>query len=174
METEQLEQVEQGIMPFGKRKGEVMADLPMYTVLWWADQVKEGSSEIVFQAVCAYMMGVALDKDYIAKREEIRAEWEEERQAKIASAKHIGEIGKRLEMNGVVEKVISLGYKQVSYYTEVERFMTKINVDGNVVIYYGNRIVEEGDVIRFKATPKLHNEYQEVKQTIVQRVKVLE
>lgn len=79
-----------------------------------------------------------------------------------------------MEMSGVVEKVISLGYTQVSYYTEVERFMTKINVDGNVVIYYGNKIVEEGDAIRFKATPKLHNEYKEVKQTIVQRVKVLE
>ncbi|UIW11624.1 MAG: hypothetical protein [Enterobacter phage ENC7] len=174
-DTENLELLEQGIMPIGKRKGEVIADMPMYTILWWADQCKEnGNDSPVFQAICAYCMGVALDKDYIAKREEIRAEWEAERQAKIAAAQYIGEIGKRMEMSGTVEKVISLGYTQVSYYTEVERFMTKINVDGNVVIYYGNKIVEEGDVIRFKATPKLHNEYKEVKQTIVQRVKVLE
>ena len=173
-DTEKLELLEQGIMPIGKRKGELIADIPMFTILWWADQSKESNHNPVFQAVCSYCMGVALDKDYIAKREEIRAEWEAERQAKIASAKHIGEIGKRMEMEGVVEKVISLGYTQVSYYTEVERFMTKIIVDGNIVIYYGNKIVEEGDVIKFKATPKLHNEYKEIKQTIVQRVKVIE
>lgn len=173
-DTEKLELLEQGIMPIGKRKGEVIADMPMFTVLWWADQSSEKNNDPVFSAICAYCMGVALDKDYIAKREELRAEWEAERQAKIAAAKHIGEIKQRLQMTGTVEKVISLGYTQVSYYTEVERFMTKINVDGNVVVYFGNNIANEGDEITFKATVKEHGEYKDVKQTIVQRVKVLE
>ena len=153
---------------------EVIAEMPMFTVLWWADQSKEDNKNSpVFDAVCAYCMGVALEKDYIAKREEIREQWEQERQERISKANHIGEIKQRLEMTGTVEKVISLGYTQVSYYTSVERFMTKINVDGNVVVYFGNNIANEGDEITFKATVKEHGEYKDVKQTIVQRVKVL-
>ena len=46
-------------------------------------------------------------------------------------------------------------------------------VDGNVVVYFGNNIANEGDEITFKATVKEHGEYKDVKQTIVQRVKVL-
>lgn len=173
-DTEKLELLEQGIMPIGKRKGEVIAEMPMFTVLWWADQSKEDNKNSpVFDAVCAYCMGVALEKDYIAKREEIREQWEQERQERISKANHIGGIKQRLEMTGTVEKVISLGYTQVSYYTSVERFMTKINVDGNVVVYFGNNIANEGDEITFKATVKEHGEYKDVKQTIVQRVKVL-
>lgn len=168
-DTEKLEMVEQGIMPFGKHKGKVIADLPMYTILWWADQVAGENNGDVFQAVCSYCMGVALDKGYIAKREEIRKERDEIN----AKSNFIGEPKQRLEMKGVVEQVISLGFTQVSYYTEVEKFLTKIRVGDDVVVYFGNNIAEKGDEITFKATVKEHSEYNGVKQTTVQRVKVL-
>lgn len=109
IQTEQLETLERGIMPFGKNSGKQIADLPMNTILWWTDHAKqsdqETNSNVVFQAVCSYCLGVALDKDYIAKREIIRKEREE----RNALSQFIGEIKQRMVFSGKLETVISCG-----------------------------------------------------------------
>lgn len=168
VDTERLELVEQGIMPFGKNKDKKFIDLPMNTVLWWADQGKEENIESkgdVFQAVCAACMGVALEKDYIAKREEIR----QERLERNARSEYIGEIKQRLDFEGKIEAVVSCGMQQVSYNGWIEKFMNKILVGDNVVVYFGKPLGEPGEEIKIRATVKAHEEYNGVKQTIVNR-----
>lgn len=165
--TEQLEELDQGIMPFGKNKGKVISELPMNTILWWADNIKEVSSaeDAVFQAVCAYCLGIALEKGYIAKREADV----EERQRRDALSEYMGEVKDRLTLEGVIDAVIHLDPIQVAWNAWAERTMNKIVVGDNVVIYVGKQLGEKGETIKFKATVKSHAEYKGVKQTIVQR-----
>lgn len=167
-DTERLELVEQGIMPFGKNKDKKFVDLPMNTVLWWADQSKEENIDEkgeVFQAVCAACMGVALENDYIAKREEIR----QERLERNTRSEYIGEIKQRLDFEGKIEAVASCGLQQVAWNSVIEKFMNKIIVGDNVVVYFGKQLGEPGEEINFRATVKAHEEYNGVKQTIVNR-----
>ncbi len=172
-DTERLEIAEAGIMPFGKHEGKRLEDLPMPTVLWWADQVKECNEEagksVVFQAVCNMCLGIALDKGYIVAREQKR----EAQAIRDASSNYVGEPKQRLVFEGEVELVVSLGETQVAWNAYVTRYLTKVRCGGNVIIYFGNRIAEKGDVIKFKATVKEHKERDGVKQTIVQRPALL-
>lgn len=172
-DTERLERAEAGVMPFGKHEGKRLEDLPMPTVLWWADQAKECSMEargnVVFQAVCAACMGIALDKGYIATREAKR----EEMAARDASSQYVGELKQRLVFEGEVEAVVCLGETQVAWNQYSTRYLTKIRCGENIVIYFGNQIAEKGDSIKFKATVKDHNERNGVKQTIVQRPTII-
>lgn len=168
VDTERLELVEQGIMPFGKNINKKFVELPMNTVLWWADQSKEENiteKGEVYQAVCAACMGVALEKDYIAKREEIR----QERAERNTRSEYIGEIKKRMDFEGKIEAVVSCGMQQVSYNGWIEKFMNKIMVGDNVVVYFGKQLGEPGELINIRATVKAHEEYNGIKQTIVNR-----
>lgn len=169
IQTEQIEKVESGIMPFGKNVGKVIEDLPMNTILWWADQSKlcndQASQNPVFQAVCAKCMGIALEKDYIAKREEIK----QERLERDQLSDYIGQIKQRLDFSGKLEMVVDCGFQQVSYNSFVEKYMNKIRVDNNIVVYFGKKLGEPGEEISIRATVKDHQEYKGVKQTIVNR-----
>lgn len=167
-DTEMLELVESGVMPFGKNINKRFEDLSMNTVLWWADQSKEENiteKGEVFQAVCAACMGVALDKEYIAKREELR----QERIDRDNLSEYVGELKQRLEFDGVIEAVADCGMQQVSYNGWIEKYMTKFRVGNDIVVYFGKRMGEPGEAIKFKATVKAHQEYKGVKQTVVNR-----
>lgn len=170
-DTEYMEQVDNGIMPFGKHKGKVIADLPMYTILWWADQANDDGamSNAVFQAVCGRCLGVALEKGYIEQRKIDRAERDAAIEAAKAASQYMGEVKKRMDFEGVIEASIDLGARQVAWNTYVENYLTKILVGDNVVIYFGKFLGEKGDAIKMKATVKEHNERDGVKQTIVNR-----
>ncbi|UZS00407.1 hypothetical protein [Serratia phage SMP] len=174
LDTERLTEVENGIMPFGKHKGRVIEELPMYTILWWADQASDAHNikERVFQAVCARCLGVALDKGYIEQRKIDREERAAAEEAAKAASNYIGEVKQRLEFEGVIEASIDLGAKQVAWNTWVENYLNKIMVNGNVVIYFGKCLGEKGDAIKMKATVKEHNERDGMKQTIVNRPSV--
>jgi len=172
-DTELMEIVEQGIMPFGKNKGKRFEDMAMYSVLWFADKSKEEGESPVFAAVCNACMGVALDKDYIAARQQARQEAAEAEIARKAASQYIGEVGVRQEFSGKVEAVIFIGARQVAYNTFAEKWLTKIICGENVVAYFGNKVAEVGDEIEFKATVKAHEVYNDTKQTTVARVKVL-
>ena len=167
-DTEMLETVESGVMPFGKHVNKRFEDLPMNTVLWWADQGKEEGFENkgeVFQAVCAACVGVALDKDYIAKRAEMR----QERIDRDNLSDYVGELKQRLDFDGVIEAVADCGMQQVSWNGWTEKYMNKIRVGNNIVVYFGKRMGEPGEAIKFRATVKAHQEYNGVKQTVVNR-----
>lgn len=172
-DTENMELLEQGIMPIGKRRGQVIADMPMNTILWWADESKNTSDEGVFSAVCDVCMGIAMDKGYIAKREQIAAERDQERQKQKELSDYVGEAKQRLELSGKVLLVTFLGATQVAWNTFSERYLTKIQCGDNIIVSFGNKVAEQGDEIEFKATVKEHQEYEGMKQTVVQRIKVL-
>lgn len=172
-DTENMELVEAGIMPFGKNKGVRFEDMPMYSVLWFADKSKEESDSIVFAAVCEACMGVALEKDYIAARQEEREQATKALEAAKAASQYVGQVKERIELEGTAEAVIYLGATQVAYNTFAEKYLTKFRCGDNVVVYFGNKIVEAGEEVKFKATVKAHELYNETKQTTVARVKVL-
>jgi len=48
-----------------------------------------------------------------------------------------------------------------------------IRCNGNVVVYRGNYLGEKGEAIRMMATVAEHGEREGVKQTIVQRPKII-
>lgn len=88
------------------------------------------------------------------------------RQQNVSSV-HIGVIGDRIEINGTIERVISMethfGIKHINI----------IRCNGNVVVYRGNYLGTKGDSIRMMATVAEHGEREDVKQTIVQRPKII-
>lgn len=84
-----------------------------------------------------------------------------------ATSAHIGSIGARIEIEGTIERVISMetqfGIKHINI----------IRCNGNVVVYRGNYLGSKGDAIRMMATVAEHGEREDVKQTIVQRPKII-
>jgi hypothetical protein len=86
---------------------------------------------------------------------------------------HIGAIGNRMELAGVIKAVIEFERTtRFSYYDSGAGYITKIDVDGNDVVYFG-RLGEKGEAVKFKATIKDHNLRDGRKQTIVSRPKVM-
>ena len=80
---------------------------------------------------------------------------------------HIGAIGDRIEINGTIERVVDIetpfGIKSISI----------IRCNGNVVVYRGNYLGSKGKKINMIATVIEHGERDGVKQTIVQRPKII-
>lgn len=172
--TRRIEQVERGIMPFGKREGDVLAEMPRSTVLWWADNYKEltddhnsNGNSMVFNAVCAACLGIAMELGYIAQRQKIRDDQLEQ----DMKSQHFGEIKKRYTFEGVVGFCISLGMSEPFGYYDVpeERFMTQIRVGDDILMYFGKQLAEKGEQIKFKGTVKEHSEHKGVKQTVINR-----
>lgn len=76
---------------------------------------------------------------------------------------YVGKVGERLEIDVEVYKVINISNYRL-------HFMRDIN--GNELRWFakGAKSFEEGDRVRIRGTVKIHNEYREVKQTILIRV----
>lgn len=160
-DTRALEQIEAGYFPFGKHRGEAIANAPDSYVLFFADKVNNEESNVVFAALAAACMGVAFEKGLIAKRDEARAA----RAIVDAKSNHIGTIGERREFSGVV---ISSFVKRDDY-DNSEFWINKIRVGDDIVVYIGNKLGERDEEIRFTATVKAHSEYNGVKSTQVNR-----
>lgn len=98
------------------------------------------------------------------------------KEAKVASAQHIGTVGERRDFE------LTLKFKTMY---ETQFGLTKIYVmedqAGNVVVYKGSSYLdnidgnpsEAGDQIKFKATIKEHGSRDGIAQTIVSRPKVM-
>lgn len=106
-----------------------------------------------------------------------RAEkWEAERQAKYAAQReeelsasgHVGEVGKRQEFTLTVQRVMAYDSDYGTTYINVCK-----DAEGHVVVYKGSNGWDKGETLTVKATVKEHSEYNGVKQTIIQRPKVL-
>jgi len=91
--------------------------------------------------------------------------------AETAGSDHFGEIKQRGEYVFVMQTVRELDGEYGTTY--LHTFSTP---DGNVVKWFGSKLIEAemGEEIRVKATIKKHDEYQGVKQTIVNRVTRIE
>ena len=160
-DTQSIALVESGYFPFGKFANEPIADAADSYVLWWADKAKDVSeSNTVIFALANTCLGVALDRDLIAKREVIKAE----RLLVDAQSCFIGSIGDRIQVQG---EVIGAFFKQSDY---GDYFITKIRTaDNNILTYIGKQLAAKGEVIKGAFTVKDHNEYQGVKSTLVNR-----
>jgi uncharacterized protein (DUF3820 family) len=162
-DTWNIEQIENGMLPFGKHAGMEIANAPEGYVLWLADQANKGEDQNeVMSTLSAIALGIALEKDYIAKREE-------KREILRQSSGHVGQVGERLTFTGV----ITGSFQKHNEYTNESYFITKILFNGNVLTYVGNKLAKVGETISFKATIKSHDEYQGLKSTKVNRPKVL-
>lgn len=163
-DTRALEAIESGFFPFGKHRGEAIANAPDSYVLFFADKVNNEESNVVFAALAAACMGVAFEKGLIAKREAAR----KERAIIDAKSVFVGEIGERREFSGIV---ISSFVKRNDY-DGSEFWINKIRCGDDIITYIGNKMGERDQSINFKATIKAHSEYNGVKSTLVNRPKM--
>lgn len=163
MDTRKLETIEQGLFPFGKHSGTRIEDAPSSYVLYFADMITKETDDIVSQALYAACAGVALEKGYIAKRDAVRAEIK----AVNILSKHIGALGERLVIEGVI---FSQYYKQSADFDEDGYYITKIRQGDDIVVYIGSKNLGDKDTtIKMKATVKKHETYQDVASTVVNR-----
>lgn len=159
-DTHNLDRIEAGIFPFGKHSGERIEDAPMNYILFFADKFGH-TDNVVSDALAAACQGVALEKGYIAKRDEIRAE----RAVEDAKSNFVGEIGKRQEFEGVV----FMAFHKSNEWGD-EYYINKIRMGEDIIVYIGGKkLGEVGETIKFKATPKSHDVYQDINTTRVAR-----
>lgn len=90
-----------------------------------------------------------------------------------AISQHVGEIGKRLDLELTVRGVASF---QRPVFGSFNRFETRYVVRmrdaaGNVFVWFADAPQEVGATLRVRGTVKAHNEYEGEKQTVLQRVK---
>lgn len=154
-QTEWLRNIENGFFPFGKNRGKKINEVEDSYIMYFAD--KANSDDVITSALAAACMGVALERDLITKREQMK----EEKKAKDMLSEYIGEVGQRLDFSGTIV---------YSFYKEEHGFyINRILCDNNIVVYIGKQFGEKGDEVNFKATIKRHSEYNGVKSTQINR-----
>jgi hypothetical protein len=97
---------------------------------------------------------VALVQGEVAKRQQ------------NANSVHFGAIGDRVEIQGMIERVISIDTNFGIKYINVIRCN-----NGNLAVYRGNYLGDKADAVHLMATVIEHGERDGVKQTIIQRPK---
>jgi len=95
--------------------------------------------------------------------------WNIEKIRTRAGSNHVGDIGQRIIIDGTVENTVSFdGFYGTTYMTVIK------DTDGNVYVYKGSRrIAKKGETVNLKATVKDHSEYNGVKQTVINRPKII-
>ena len=98
---------------------------------------------------------------------------EQPEQPVVAPSEHIGQVGSRMTFEGMIKSVTTFFRRRVSYYDSGVGYLTRVSVDGNEVVYFG-QLGEKGDTVKFVATVKEHGEYNGRKQTVVSRPKIVQ
>lgn len=112
------------------------------------------------------------------EREAQRKLREEERARELEQGKNsefIGEVGKKVTANVVSCKVVTSWTNSYGYngYYETTTYMYKfVTEDGNILIWKTSKCFDEESVKEITGTVKEHNEFREVKQTVLTRCKV--
>jgi len=163
-DTRMIETIEAGIAPFGKHNGAPIIDLPESYILFFADKSHEVTRPVMmaFSAAC---LGVALEKGYIALRDERKAKRLEEDK----KSNFVGEEGQRMQFSGVVE---SSFYKEPQDSYSDGYHINKIRCGDDIVMYFGKQLGQRGQNIVLTGTIKRHSEYNGIKSTQINRPKV--
>lgn len=164
-ETQWIETIEGGKFPFGKYQGQEIATAPDSYVLFFADKIKDENANTTTQVLASVCLGIALDRDLIAKREAAK----EARQEQDMKSNYVGDIGQRLVIKG---QIVSSFYKENDY-EGWSFYITKIRQGDDLFVYFGNKLGETGENIKLRATVKSHNEYKGIKTTKINRPKVI-
>lgn len=152
--------LEAGKAPLGVHKGKLIKELPVNTLLYYADQFEHISESVYGQYVEA-CLDAAFDLGYIHEREKVR---QDKRLIDLESY-FIGDIGQRLELECVINGV---------YYNESQCYTTNILKCGNnIVKYFGASLGKAGETIKLKCTIKRHDVYKDIKSTTISRPKVI-
>lgn len=110
------------------------------------------------------------------EREAQRRLREEARQRELEQGKNsefIGEVGKRITANVTSCKVVTSWTNCYDGYYPTTTFMYKfVTEDGNILIWKTSKCFDEESVKEITGTVKEHNEFREVKQTVLTRCKV--
>jgi len=163
-DTKAIEEIEAGVFPFGKHKGEAIADAPEGYVLFFADKLAtDMEARPVSLALYAACAGVALERGLIAKRDAARAE----RRSLDEQSEFVGTVGERREFTGTVVTQFYKGNDEGGYW------INKVRCGNDLVCYVGKQFSERDCTITFKATIKKHSEYQGIKSTQVNRPVIL-
>lgn len=165
-DTLSIEDIESGVFPFGKHVGTRIEDAPENYVLYFADRHTDREQSAVFAALTAACLGVALEKGYVAKRDERRAE----RHAIDSLSQHVGTVKERMIFEG---EIVSVFQKAATEYDAGYSITVVRTPEGNLIDFYNNELGKVGDVVKFKATVKAHREYKGIKSTRVNRPKAV-
>ena len=91
----------------------------------------------------------------------------------LTESLHFGALGERVVFSGVIKSVIEFQRSvRFSYYDSGLGYVTKLDVDGNDLVYFGH-LGEKGTTVKVKATIKDHTIRDGRKQTIIARPKVM-
>ena len=168
-----LSLIAKGEMPFGKHSGQAIADIPIeYFANWYLDgdidtkrfdTVKERIRLQVLSRRDEFMAVVEANKAAEARREA-------ELEAKRSKSSHVGQIGDRIDITATIQVCKQVeGFYGICFFTILE------NSKGDVFKYFGSAgLGEKGETITLKATIKDHSEYDQVKQTVINRPKIQE
>ena len=103
------------------------------------------------------------------ERIERQNKWKSEKEAMSASSNYVGTIGERMDFE-VNEAKLLTSWSNDYGMTFLYRFIDKV---GNVLMWFASTTIETEGISRIKATIKNHSERDGVKQTIINRVKVV-
>ncbi len=149
------------IFPFGKHKGYVISKVEPKTIMWWAEQV---GRDAVGKALVERCKELAEERELFFIHNLICKGLQVEK-AMEPESDHIGTVGERIKFFG--EVVFFKGFETAYGWSSI----TKIkDPDGNLIVYFGTAdLGAVGDTVEFMAKVKKHEEYQNDKQTTVQR-----
>lgn len=85
-------------------------------------------------------------------------------------SEHIGTVGARVAIEGVIKSVSEFARRTFHYYDSGVGYVTRIDVAGSDVVYFGH-LGDKGETVSIKATIKEHGEYKGRKQTVISRPK---
>lgn len=90
-------------------------------------------------------------------------------------SQHLGVVGERMKFSGVIKMVSTFERQRFHYYDDGVGRITHIDVGGSTVVYFGSfgSEYEKGSTVEFMATVKEHGEYRGVRQTVVNRPRVV-
>lgn len=168
-QTQFIEEIEAGRLPFGKHRGLNIVDAPASYLLFFADKAGQEANDVVMAALTAACQGAALEMGYIAKREQARAD----RAEADAKSDFIGDVDERREFEGEIITSFFKPYDPCSAHevaTAMGFFINKVRVGDDIVAYIGARkLGEKGETVRFSARITAHDTYNGVRSTKVNR-----
>ncbi|QGZ13883.1 hypothetical protein PP939_gp156 [Rhizobium phage RL38J1] len=162
--TVQIETIEAGTMPFGKNRGQKIAELPDGYIMWLSDQLKNPDPDAVMQTLASIATGIAMDRNLFEIRDQKRAE----RRERDLKSNHIGIEKQRLDFEGII---VASVLKDADY---SPWWFTKIIVGEDILTHTGRNVGEAGETFKFRARIKRHDIRDDIKSTRITHLKRIE
>lgn len=162
------------MFPFNPRYREVFpgeeAKQLAEAALVWAREEMEPNNDYLHNLKVLVSSGVIEWRDTgLAASIIIAYQKAKEKKKQREKSEHIGEVGERIEVDVVVEKVHV--FENDWGTTKLHRFKDD---KGNVIVWFAsNELLEEGKNYKIRGTVREHSEYRGVKQTVLTRCKVI-